>query len=148
MSSRLTAEPAGTGTAARQQARMQRLIWWHARMLPLIVRRRDLQSVLRYAQVGADPAFAGLPAEAVASWVVAATRGPWLMRDRRCLRQGLLGMRFLRLAGYEPELHFGIARVSLAAPAVEAHCWVVLEGRPVLNDILDGMEPVHVWRPT
>jgi len=30
---------------------------------------------------------------------------------------------------------------------VAAHCWIVLDGSPVLNDILEGMEPVHVWRP-
>lgn len=126
---------------------MRRLIWWHARLLPAIARRRDLQSLLRYASVQPDPDFAGLPAEAIAEWVVAATRRPWLMRNRRCLRQGLLAMRFMRLAGHDPELHFGIDRQSLAAPSVAAHCWIVLGGRPVLNDILEGMEPVHAWRP-
>lgn len=128
-------------------ARMRRLMWWHARMLPAIVGRRDLQAVLRYADVRPDPRFAGIPAEAIAGWVIAATRKPWLMRKRRCLRQGLLGMRFMRLAGHDPELHFGIERQSLARPAVAAHCWVVLSGRPVLNDILEDMEPLHVWRP-
>lgn len=126
---------------------MRRLIWWHARLLPTLVRQRDLQSVLRYADVQPDPAFSGLPAEAIAAWIVAATRKPWLMRNRRCLRQGLLGMRFMRLAGHDPELHFGIDRRSLAEPAVAAHCWVVLGGKPVLNDILEGMEPIHAWRP-
>lgn len=135
------------GPAARQQARMRRLIWWHARLLPGIVRGRDLQAILRYADVRAEPAYAGVPADEIARWVLAATRRPWLMRDRRCLRQGLLGMRFMRLAGHDPELHFGIAPRSLAGPTVEAHCWVVLGGRPVLNDIHEGMERLHVWRP-
>lgn len=133
---------------SRRAARMRRLIWWHARLLPAIVGNRDLTTVLRYTDVRPDPAFAGLPAEAIAGWVLAATRKPWLMRKRRCLRQGLLGMRFMRLAGHDPELHFGIDRRSLAEPAVAAHCWVVLAGRPVLNDILEDMEPLHVWRPT
>jgi hypothetical protein len=126
---------------------MRRLIWWHARLLPAFVGRRDLQSVLSYAAVHPDPEFAGLPAEAIAAWVVAATRRPWLMRNRRCLRQGLLGMRFMRLAGHDPELHFGIDPKSLSRPAIAAHCWVVLGGKPVLNDLLEGMEPVHTWRP-
>ncbi|WP_439575698.1 lasso peptide biosynthesis B2 protein [Phreatobacter sp.] len=126
---------------------MRRLIWWQARLLPIIIRGRDLQSVLSYAEIAPDPAFAGLPAEAIAGWVTAATRRPWLMRDRRCLRQGLLGMRFMRLAGHAPELHFGIDPRSLSQPVLAAHCWIVLAGRPVLNDILDGMEPLYVWRP-
>lgn len=147
MSSLLRPEGGEDRPDADRGARMRRLIWWHARILPVIVGNRDLQSVLRYTDVPPDPAFAGLPAEAIAEWVMTATRRPWLMRNRRCLRQGLLGMRFMRLAGHDPELHFGIDRRSLAGPSVAAHCWIVLAGKPVLNDILADMEPLHVWRP-
>ena len=126
---------------------MKRQIWWQARLLPLVVRGRDLQAVLRYADVAPDPAHAGIPAGTIAAMVLEATRKPWLMRKRRCLRQGLLGMRFMRLAGHRPELHFAIDRQSLSAPAVSAHCWVEIDGSPVLNDIHEGMVPIHVWSP-
>ncbi len=126
---------------------MQRMIWWQAQLLPFIVRSRDLQSVLRYADVAPDPAFAQVPAEAIARWIVAATKKPWLMRKRRCLRQGLLGMRFMRLAGHRPQLLFGIDQKSLGSGAVSAHCWVVLDGQAVLNDIHEGMVTIHAWQP-
>jgi hypothetical protein len=65
------------------------------------------------------------------------------MRDRRCLREGLLGHRFLRLAGFDPELRFGVDPKSLQTPRVSAHCWVCLDGRPVVSDSLPGMVEIY-----
>jgi hypothetical protein len=55
------------------------------------------------------------------------------MRDRRCLREGLLAYRFLRSAGYSPDLVFGVDPRSLDGPKPDAHCWIRLDGRDVFN---------------
>lgn len=100
--------------------------------------------MLTYTQVPRDDAWTGVTAHDIAHWVLRATRKPWLMRDRRCLRQGLLGTRFMRMAGHDAELHFGVDQKSLSEPAVSAHCWVVVDGVSVLNDIHEGMVPIYV----
>jgi hypothetical protein len=60
-------------------------------------------------------------------------RRPRLMADRPCLREGILAERFLRLAGFQPELRFGIVRGSLVQDKLAAHCWIVLHGNIILN---------------
>jgi hypothetical protein len=69
-----------------------------------------------------------------------AVRGPILMRDRRCLRSGLLGYAALKEAGYTPELLFSVDRKSVATERLSAHCWVCVDGVPVINQPL----PDHV----
>jgi hypothetical protein len=49
------------------------------------------------------------------------------------LREGVLADRFLRLAGFEPELHFGVERQSIEQHTLKAHCWVVLDDKIILN---------------
>lgn len=51
------------------------------------------------------------------------------MRDRRCLREGLLTYRLLAEAGWQPRLHFGLEPGAVHSPRVRAHCWVTLDGR-------------------
>mgnify|MGYP003678515736 CR=1 FL=1 len=74
------------------------------------------------------------------------------MRSRRCLRQGVLGFRYLRLAGHDPKLHFAVAPASINTPQPRAHCWISLDGETVLNPpsepmidlfIYDGTAPIH-----
>lgn len=109
-------------------------LWVSARLLPFFVGRQNMKAVRRYASpVGARP-YAGLPASYIARRAVATARRPWLMRDRRCLREGLLGFRFLSLAGFEPELRFGIDTASAKAPHLAAHCWVCIDDRIVVSD--------------
>ena len=74
-----------------------------------------------------------------------ATRRPWLMRDRPCLRQGLLAMRFLRLAGYRPVLHFALDRTSVASSVLSAHCWVTLDGKVLLNPATPTMVEILAY---
>lgn len=144
----LTQAEAVTRSPAMQRRLVRSELWLHARVLPLLAARWSFRDALAYAH--ADPAarYEGLSAELIARWVQRATRKPWLMRKRRCLRQGLLGARFMRLAGHDCELHFGIDRASLDADKLSAHCWVVLDGRSVLNTILDDMVVIHVDRGT
>lgn len=121
-------------------------MWAWARILPLAIGRRDLNGIIALAQAAPVPRFDGISPQAIAERAVRLTRHPWLMRNRRCLRQGVLGYRFLRMAGHSPELHFGIERKSLAAQKVAAHCWVELQGTPVINACLEDMETVLVHK--
>ena len=118
-------------------------LWIAARLLPLRVARKPWRRVLTMA----DPSsirFAGLHHDSIPARVLRATRRPWLMRDRPCLRQGLLGCRFLAEAGYAPELHFGINGDSIGTHRLSAHCWVCINGTPVLNDRINHMETIWV----
>ena len=118
-------------------------LWIAARLLPLRVARKPWRRVLGMA----DPSsirFAGLHHDYITARVLRATRRPWLMRDRPCLRQGLLGCRFLAEAGYAPELHFGIDGDSIGTHRLSAHCWVCINGKPVLNDRINHMTTILV----
>jgi hypothetical protein len=123
--------------------RFRFVLWLAARLLPWRVAQHPLDRVLRLARPG-GPRFLGLPHEYIAKRILRTTRRPWLMRDRRCLRQGLLGQRFFAEAGYAPELHFGIEPRSIGTAQVSAHCWVCLDGRPALNDRLPNMKTILV----
>jgi hypothetical protein len=120
-------------------------LWIAARLMPIRVRGRDLKPLLVAYEPGAGRPFAGLDATYVIDAVRRATRHPWTMRDRRCLRQGLLAYRYLGMAGFRPALHFGVDRKSLADPHVRAHCWIVLNGRVALNPPDEGMVTVLVY---
>jgi hypothetical protein len=115
------------------RARFRAHLWWSARILPLQVRNRSLDAVLRLAQPDLATLYRGLPLAYIVKRVRRTVRRPLLMRDRRCLREGLLAFRFLKAAGFEPELHFGIDKTSLPGPALKAHCWIVQNGDVVLN---------------
>ena len=137
------------GTAVARPRRLALLllkmeIWVTARLLPFAVAFRDLSQILRLGDVKSSSLYEGTAPETIAHATHRATRKPWLMRNRRCLRQGLIGYRFLRKAGHEPELHFGIDVGSMERDKIDAHCWVVLDSKPVVNDILEGMVTVHV----
>jgi hypothetical protein len=67
------------------------------------------------------------------------------MRARRCLREGLLGFRFLRLAGFYPVLHFGVEPESVAAEHLRAHCWITLADSCVLNPPSETMVRLFSW---
>jgi hypothetical protein len=113
--------------------RFRLALWWDARTLPFRVSRDNLTEVLAIADGAVTPGLAGLPLADIIRRVKRTTRRPWLMTDRRCLREGLLAYRFLRAAGYKPELHFGVDRDSIREPSMRAHCWVVVGGEIVLN---------------
>jgi transglutaminase superfamily protein len=51
-------------------------------------------------------------------------RHPWVMRRRRCLREGLIVFHLLRLAGVPAALHFAVYRFDQHRSL--AHCWVVV----------------------
>lgn len=118
-------------------------LWVNARLMPLVVGKRSFEAVLKQAPLRSSAPYRGLPSSYVVASVGRAVRRPWLMRDRRCLREGLLAHRFLRLAGFEPDLRFGVDPKSMDAPNLSAHCWVCLDGRPVVSDSLPGMVEIY-----
>lgn len=108
-------------------------LWLQARLLPWRMwRERPLSEVMALANTPRGIRYRGLPVAYVLDRVARATRRPILMRDRRCLRQGVLAQRFMAAAGHPCELRFGVERASLG-DAIRAHCWLVHDGKPVLN---------------
>src|SRR5690554_61048 len=104
-----------------------------ARLVPILAWERDLSSLLAASKPPPATPYRGLQPDYIVRRVKKATRRPWLMRNRPCLRDGVLAFRFLRLAGYQPSLHFAVDRESVARDVLAAHCWVVLDQKTVLN---------------
>jgi hypothetical protein len=115
-------------------------LWFNARMLPFRIAGKDFATILKtYEREGParTPHWPVAYLERTVRWAV---RGPILMRDRRCLRSGLLGYAALKEAGYTPELRFSVDRKSVATERLSAHCWVCVDGVPVINQPM----PDHV----
>lgn len=134
---------AGQGSGF-QRLRFWATLWLRARLMPLQVRGQRFETVLRLARPDRPPNYAGLSPRYVVDCIQRVTRHPWFMRKNRCLRQGLLGFRFLGEAGLRPELHFGVDPASMNSDRLSAHCWVCLDGKPVVSDRLPGMATIYV----
>lgn len=116
-----------------------------ARLLPLrLPRDLPFEQMLELATPPDDTPYRGLSAEVIAATVNRAVRHPLLMRDRRCLREGVLCFRFLRAAGFEPRLHFGVEPGSVSAGHLSAHCWVTLDGKTLAGATTTPMVALHV----
>ncbi len=121
-------------------------LWIGARLITFFAVRRPLGDLLR----GATPATTAsncagrTPDEIVAAVKRVASR-PWLMRKRRCLREGLLAFHYLSLAGHSPVLHFGVVAAFMRASVPRAHCWVSVEGKTVLNPPAEPMVQVFSY---
>lgn len=121
-------------------------LWIAARLLPFQIAGKSFEDVLKVVPSRPNAAYSGLPAEYIGRAVRKATRNPILMRDRKCLRQGLLAFGFMVQAGHKPELRFGINPTSTKAPTLAAHCWVCIDEVPVLSDKDPDMVTIHVHR--
>lgn len=109
-------------------------LWIAARLLPLFTKNRPLDELLRRATPPlTQSAYAGIPAETIVAEVKAMVSKPWRMRGRRCLREGLLAFYYLAAAGYRPILQFGLVPESVLTSKLRAHCWIILDGKTVLN---------------
>jgi hypothetical protein len=128
-----------------RRTRFRMALWASARTLPWRVRRLPLNDVLEIARPSDRKRYAGLPANYIARAVDRTTRHTWLMRDRKCLRRGLLGYRFLSEAGFWPELHFSVDPHPRAQTQLIAHCWVCIDGVPIINQDLPGSTTVLVY---
>lgn len=119
-------------------------LWIAARLMPVFAKRRDLGAILAGAtpeprHQGSIPLGPGAIVESVKSVV----SRPWRMKGRRCLREGLLAFYYLKLAGRQPLLRFGLLKGTLATPRPRAHCWIVLDNEIILNPP-DGLM-VHLF---
>jgi hypothetical protein len=121
-------------------------VWIAARLLPLFVGSSELDRLLAIAtpRPGAR-AHTHLGAATIADAVKRAARRPWLMRDRRCLREGLMAFHYLRLAGHRPLLHFAIEPGSLTEARLSAHCWVTVNEEVLMNPPTPTMMNLFAW---
>ena len=126
------------------RARFGLELWLAARLLPFRVHNRPFAEVLALAPVEGPTPYAGLPLRYIARRVQRVVRHPWLMKDRRCLREGLLGFRFLSRAGFSPELRFAIDRGTVETDDITAHCWVSVDETPVISNLEPEMVTVYV----
>jgi len=118
-------------------------IWLATITLPFWLYKKDFAATLKYFDVNSDDKFKNIDQTLIYNCIGLTTKKPWLMRDRRCLRQGLLAMRFLKKASFEPTIHFGVDMNTMSSPSLSAHCWVEINNIPVMNDILEDMIIVH-----
>jgi hypothetical protein len=120
-------------------------IWLAARLLPLRAKRRPIEALLIDATPPAafEP-YRGVGAETIVEAVRATLARPWRMRGRRCLREGLIAFRFLRLAGHPAVLHFAVASRS-PEDRLRAHCWVTLGSAAIMNGPQEGMVSLMRW---
>jgi len=133
------------GLAQRLAFRASLRLW--SLLLPALARGAPLPELLsRAAPAGRTP-YRGLPVPFLLRRVKRACRRPWLMHDRPCLREGVLAWRFLRLAGHDPVLHFGIDRASVARERMAAHCWLSLNGETLLNPPAEGYVEIQRVEP-
>ena len=116
-----------------KKLRFKAALWLWARALPVLAWKRSLPSLLALTKPPPVTPYQGLPAHYIVRRVKKSTRRPWVMRNRPCLREGILALRFLKLAGYEPSLHFGVDRESVRQDVLSAHCWIVLDQKIILN---------------
>lgn len=123
-------------------ARLRLAVRLWALWIPILARGADFAPLLAKTAPGRGHPYSGLSIDAIAKRVRRATRRPWLMPGRPCLREGLLLNRFLVMAGYAPVLHFGVDRTSLGGGAVKAHCWVSV-GERIFNPPDGTMVEVH-----
>src|ERR1051325_2355012 len=98
-------------------------LWLSARLMPVLVGRRDFESVLKLAPLQSPAPYRDLPWTYIVHRVNRTGRRPWFMRDRSCLREGVPGSRSRRLAGPDPELRFAADPKSMPEPRLSAHCW-------------------------
>lgn len=121
-------------------------LWLSARSLPWRVAGKSFEQILAMASSNGRIDYAGLPVDYVARRVRKSVRRPWLMRDRRCLREGLLGFNFLSRSGYLPELHFAVDPASVSAERISAHCWVCIDGKPVVGNRQGDQVTIFIHR--
>jgi len=130
-----------------RRIRFRIALWCEAKLLPFRVSpSRPLSWIESFANRSAGVRYPDLPPDYILNHVLKVTRRPYVMRDRRCLRQGLLAYRFLRAAGYEIELHFGIDQADSRGQDLSAHCWIVHDGRVLLNPPPADMPVIFILR--
>jgi len=100
-----------------------------AATVPLLM-RLPIDRLARWIEPSGSPAAEPSPRDVLA---LVASIDQWLARARPivrsgCLTRGVTLYRFLRRAGADVSLRFGIGRMD---GAIAAHCWIVYRGEPL-----------------
>lgn len=117
--------------------------------VPLLLRRGPERMAALLEPAASQPPVADpRRAEALARRVDRCLRAGWPLVRRGCLTRGVTLYRFLRRAGFDVSLRFGIGEVN---GRLEGHCWLVHDGRPLLEK--RDPRPIYTetwripWRP-
>ena len=86
-----------------------------------------------------DPASAEALARRIDRWL----RAGWPLVRRGCLTRGITQYRFLRKAGFDVSLRFGVGEIN---GRFEGHCWLVQDGRPFLEKRDPRPIYTEMWR--
>ena len=70
---------------------------------------------------------------------------PRVMIRRACLRHGLVLYHFLRLIGLAPRLHLAVYPPSVDPRRLHGHCWVGLDGKPLLSPPSGPAAEILTW---
>jgi Transglutaminase-like superfamily len=97
---------------------------------PLLM-RLPLPRLARVLEPRRRPSRLAPSADAVAARVEALLARPTRLVRRSCLTRGVTRYWFLRRAGIDVELCFGMGRPRGGEPA--GHCWILLNGEPYLE---------------
>ena len=110
-----------------KDAALRAHVWLVAALVPLLVRLAELGRLVRWLTPSPRRRpYRGIPAERIVAVVRRRLRRPRHMRRRACLREGLTLYHFLRLAGVEAELRFGVFAPPPEGGRTHAHCWVTV----------------------
>ena len=104
-----------------------------ALVAPLLVRLPlpRLEALLEWTASRRPSGARGNP-DAVAATVLEMLQAGWPLVRRGCLTRGLTLYYFLRRAGVDVALTFGMGRVP-PGDGFDGHCWLVLDGEPYLE---------------
>ena len=117
-----------------------------AARLPGRVKRAELQDMLRsYTPDARFQSLQGWSAEDILKLVRLYLIRPIRMRGRRCIRRGLVGFYFLRLAGIAAELRFGVFTNTTPGSRYQAHCWIVLPDGREEDPPVDPCRVILTW---
>jgi len=109
-------------------------VWVAATFMPLLVRLLPLRRLLSLLT---PPTFlrpyASVSRDRLVALVERRLRTPRNMRRRACLRRGLVLFHFLRLAGEEAVLQFGVFAPGVDATRMHGHCWVTVAGECIAD---------------
>lgn len=112
--------------------------------IPDLHRLVSLTTLLRlFTPIRPGTVYRGLSEADILAAVRRCLRHPLRMRNRPCLREGLLSLHLLRLAGYPVELHFGV--YTSPRSREQAHCWVTFNGRNLTSPPEGPYVTILVW---
>jgi hypothetical protein len=111
--------------------------------VPLLVRRGPERMAALLEPMPPPPAADPHAAEALARRIDRCLRAAWPLVRRGCLTRGIVQYRFLREAGFDVSLRFGIGEVN---GKFEGHCWLVRDGQPFLEKRDPRPIYTEMWR--